>query len=208
MITETSILPVQSKYELDEKSIQATILHELPLIVGFEKLLDDDECEGLIALSAGQMERSKLASKQISDYRTSSGTFLEDLHPLVRKIEQRISKLLNISIPFFEGLQILHYKPGQKFSDHYDYFGPTHPSSDNNRICTLIMYLNDVGEGGETSFPRLNLSISPKKGNAVYFEYFYQNEKYNELTLHSGDPVIKGEKWIATQWVRRQKFRH
>ena len=48
------------------------------------------------------------------------------------------------------------------------------------------MYLNDVEEGGETYFPKLNLSVHPRKGMAVYFEYFYQDQSLNELTLHGG----------------------
>ena len=77
----------------------------------------------------------------------------------------------------------------------------------NNRISTLIMYLNDVEEGGETIFPSLNLSIKPQKGMAVYFEYFYNDQAVNELTLHGGSPVIKGEKWVATQWMRKKNYR-
>ena len=69
------------------------------------------------------------------------------------------------------------------------------------------MYLNDVEEGGETFFPKLNLSVHPRKGMAVYFEYFYQDQSLNELTLHGGAPVTKGEKWIATQWVRRGTYK-
>ncbi len=67
------------------------------------------------------------------------------------------------------------------------------------------MYLNDVEHGGETFFPKLNFSVSPQKGMAVYFEYFYNDKSVNELTLHGGAPVITGEKWVATQWMRRQK---
>src|SRR5690606_22576065 len=158
-------------------------------------------------LSEGRLERSKLATKAVSDYRTSSGAFLEENLPMVAAIERRISELLQIPVRFFEGLQILHYELGQQFAAHFDYFGANHPSSENNRICTLIMYLNDVEAGGETSFPELNLSITPRKGNAVYFEYFYQDASINERTLHCGEPVIRGEKWIATQWVRRQTYR-
>jgi len=207
MITESSMLPIQSHYELEGKTMQATVIHELPLIVEIHHFLEEEECDTLISLSEGRLERSKLATKTVSDYRTSSGTFLEEDLPVVAAVERRISQLLQIPVHFYEGLQILHYEPGQQFAAHFDYFGPTHPSSENNRICTLIMYLNDVEAGGETSFPKLGLSIAPRKGNAVYFEYFYQDAALNELTLHSGEPVIHGEKWIATQWVRRQAYR-
>jgi prolyl 4-hydroxylase len=69
------------------------------------------------------------------------------------------------------------------------------------------MYLNDVEEGGETYFPKLNFSVAPKKGMAVYFEYFYDNHHLNELTLHGGSPIIDGEKWAATQWMRRKRYK-
>ena len=32
---------------------------------------------------------------------------------------------------------------------------------------TLFLYLNDVEEGGETRFTRLNLDIKPRRGRAV-----------------------------------------
>jgi prolyl 4-hydroxylase len=69
------------------------------------------------------------------------------------------------------------------------------------------MYLNDVEEGGDTCFPSLGLTVTPRKGSAVYFEYFYNDHRLNELTLHAGSPVAAGEKWVATQWIRRQKHR-
>ena len=61
-------------------------------------------------------------------------------------------------------------------------------------------------DGGETYFPKLGLKVYPKKGMAVYFEYFYNDQTLNELTLHGGAPVVTGEKWIATQWFRRKKL--
>ena len=114
---------------------------------------------------------------------------------------------MNIPIEHGEGLQILKYTPGQEYKAHYDFFSSTSKAANNNRISTLVMYLNDVEEGGETFFPKLDFSVSPQKGTAVYFEYFYTDQDVNELTLHGGAPVIKGEKWVATQWMRKQKVR-
>ena len=51
------------------------------------------------------------------------------------------------------------------------------------------------------------LSIAPKKGSAMYFEYCSSKNEVNPLTLHAGMPVIKGEKWIATKWMRQRVFR-
>lgn len=205
---EVSILPIQSSYEVDGKTIKAEVLNEEPLIMKLHNVLTDEECEKLIENARDRLHRSRLANKEISNIRTSSGMFFEENeNPFINEIERRIAKIMNLPIEHVEGLQVLHYEPGQQFKAHFDYFGDNHPSSHNNRISTLVLYLNDVEKGGETTFPRLNISCKPNKGDAVYFEYFYQNKELNELTLHSGDPVIKGEKWVATQWMRKQRIR-
>ena len=209
MLTEISILPIQSEYTIDGHSIYATVLHEEPLIVKFDSVLSDAECNELIQAAKARLKRSKLANKEVSQFRTSSGMFFEENEsPLIAKLESKIASLMHVPLAHAEGLQVLHYEPGQQFIPHFDYFAEHHPSANNNRISTLIIYLNEVEEGGETNFPELNISVKPVKGSAVYFEYFYNDPKLNELTLHSGEPVIRGEKWVATQWMRKQAFRN
>ena len=208
MLTEVSILPIQSVYFIGERAIIAEVLNEEPLIVKFHDVLTDEECKSLIDNAKSRLQRSKLANKEVSKIRTSSGMFFEENEsPLINEIEKRVASLMHLPIENAEGLQVLHYEPGQEFKAHFDYFSPNQPSSSNNRISTLVMYLNDVEEGGATTFPNLGLSNAPEKGSAVYFEYFYNNPKLNELTLHSGAPVIRGEKWIATQWMRKKQIR-
>lgn len=182
---------------------------EEPLIVVLENVLSYEECDELIRLSTNKMQRSKIGSTHdVNDLRTSSSMFFEESeNELIAKVEKRVSSIMNIPIEHAEGLQILRYTPGQEYKAHYDYFSSTSTTAKNNRISTLVMYLNDVEEGGETLFPKLNLSVTPKKGTAVYFEYFYNDTDLNELTLHAGAPVITGEKWVATQWMRKQKIR-
>ena len=208
MTTEVSILPIQPMYTIDNHVITAEVLNEEPLIVKFHNVLSDEECQALIENASSRLNRSKLANKEISQLRTSSGMFFdENENTLITTIEKRVSSLMNLPIEHAEGLQVLHYEPGQEFKPHFDYFGEHHPSRNNNRISTLVMYLNDVEQGGETIFPNLGLTVTPMKGSAVYFEYFYNNQQLNELTLHSSVPVIRGEKWVATQWMRKQRIR-
>lgn len=208
MIKEVSILPIQSVYSIDNHMITATVLHEEPLIMKFDHVLSDEECQTFIETAVSRLKQSKLANKEVSLIRTSSGMFFEENEsPLVTLIENRISSLMHVPVAHAEGLQILHYEPGQEFREHYDFFGLNSPSNHNNRISTLIIYLNDVEEGGETRLPKLGITVKPIRGSAVYFEYFYNNQALNELTLHSGEPVIRGEKWVATQWMRKQRIR-
>lgn len=208
MLTEISILPIQNQYFIGDRVMTAEVLNETPLIVKFHNVLSPEECEALIENAKDRLRRSKLATKEVSDVRTSSGMFFEENeNQLIHEIELRVSQLMHMPVEHAEGLQVLHYEPGQQFKAHFDYFSERHPSSENNRISTLVMYLNDVEEGGETTFPNLGIGCTPTKGDAVYFEYFYTDRALNELTLHSGEPVIRGEKWVATQWMRRKKIR-
>lgn len=194
---------------ITDREIDIVTRLEEPLIVVLGNVLSNEECDELIRLSKDQLNRSKIGTaREVNEQRTSSGMFFEDSeNDLIAKLEKRISSIMNIPIEHGEGLQILQYTPGQEYKAHYDFFSSTSKSAQNNRISTLVMYLNDVEQGGETYFPKLNLTVTPKKGMAVYFEYFYNDESLNELTLHGGAPVITGEKWVATQWMRKQKVR-
>ncbi|WHY60031.1 2OG-Fe(II) oxygenase [Cytobacillus firmus] len=197
-----------NKIITEDREIHIIAKFAEPLIVVLGNVLSDEECDQLIQQSKDRMQRSKVAnSLEVDELRTSSSTFfVEGENELVARIEKRVSQIMNIPVEHGEGLQILNYKIGQEYKAHYDFFSSTSRAASNPRISTLVMYLNDVEQGGETYFPKLNLSVSPQKGTAVYFEYFYNDQNLNDLTLHGGAPVVIGDKWAATQWMRRKKL--
>lgn len=192
----------------EDREIRMIAKYEEPLVVVLGNVLSDEECDELMKISREQLQRSKIGQDhEVNSIRTSSGVFCEE-NETVTRIERRLSQIMNIPIENGDGLQVLQYTPGQEYQPHFDFFAETsRAGAANNRISTIVMYLNDVEEGGVTTFPKLNLSIFPSKGMAVYFEYFYSDQELNDLTLHAGTPVIKGEKWVATMWMRRQSFR-
>jgi prolyl 4-hydroxylase len=194
---------------ITDREIDIVTRLEEPLIVILGNVLSNEECDELVRLSKDKMKRSKIGTtREENELRTSSSMFLEESeNEIIARIEKRVSSIMNIPIEHGEGLQILRYTPGQEYKAHHDFFSSTSKVANNNRISTLVMYLNDVEQGGETFFPKLNFSVTPKKGMAVYFEYFYNDQNLNDLTLHGGAPVITGEKWVATQWMRKQKVR-
>ncbi|GAA1374163.1 2OG-Fe(II) oxygenase [Peribacillus frigoritolerans] len=200
---------IGNKIKTEDREINVVARLEEPLIVVLENVLSDEECDGLIELSKDKMNRSKIGvTHEVNEIRTSSSMFFqENEYDILTKIEKRISTIMNIPVEHGEGIQILKYTPGQEYKAHFDFFTSSSIAAKNNRISTIILYLNDVEHGGETFFPKLNFSVSPRKGRAVYFEYFYNDKNLNELTLHGGAPVITGEKWVATQWMRRQSSR-
>lgn len=196
-----------NKIKTDDREINVIARLEEPLIVVLGNVLSDEECDALIRMSQDRMQRSKVAnSLEVDELRTSSSMFFQESeNDLVAKVEKRVSQIMNIPIEHGEGLQVLNYQIGQEYKAHFDFFSS--PTVKNPRISTLVMYLNDVEQGGETYFPKLNFSVTPQKGMAVYFEYFYDNQTLNDLTLHGGAPVTIGDKWAATQWMRRKVYR-
>ena len=188
-----------------------------PRVVVFGNLLGDDECDALIAVARPRMMRSLTVAtdergEAPSDDRTSSGMFFErGENELVARVEARIARLVNWPVENGEGLQILRYAPGAQYRPHYDYFDPDEPGTaailrrGGQRVATLVMYLSEPEKGGGTTFPNAHLEVAPKRGNAVFFSY--ERPDPGTFTLHGGAPVIAGEKWIATKWLREREFK-
>lgn len=71
-----------------------------------------------------------------------------------------------------------------------------------NRILTVFMYLSDVEEGGQTSFPDLNLTVSPRIGRVVLWPSVLNDDPLSrdERTEHEALPVLRGSKYGANVW--------
>ena len=187
-----------------------------PRVVVFGGLLSDAECDGLIELARQRLVRSETVDTQtggseLNEARTSEGMFFERGEtPLVARIEARMAALLNWPLANGEGLQILRYRPGAEYKPHYDYFDPAQPGTPRilerggQRVGSLVTYLNTPSKGGATVFPDVALEVAPLKGNAVFFSYDRPHPVTR--TLHGGAPVIEGEKWVATKWLREGVF--
>ncbi|MGE5160674.1 MAG: 2OG-Fe(II) oxygenase [Betaproteobacteria bacterium] len=189
-----------------------------PRVILFGDLLSANECDQLIELSRGKLARSNVVNAATGSYdvhphRTSAGThFARGENELIRRIEARISELVELPVECGEPLQILHYQPGGEYRPHFDYFDPALPGNEavlkhgGQRIATLVMYLNDVEAGGSTVFPEVGLDVLPRRGNAVYFAYATEDGQLDKRSLHGGSPVGAGEKWIATKWFRQRAY--
>ena len=187
-----------------------------PDIVVFGNVLTADECDALIAAAKPRLNRSltvatKTGGEELNADRTSSGMFFRrDENDVVKTLERRLAALVNWPIDNGEGLQILHYRPGAEYKPHYDYFDPDEPGTPTilkrggQRVATIIMYLNEPELGGGTVFPDVNFEVTPQRGNAVFFSYSRAHP--SSQSLHGGAPVIAGEKWVATKWLRERRF--
>ena len=199
-----------------DREVRVLMNMRLPRVVVLGNLLSYDECEALIELARPRLQRSATTDmatggEQLDAGRTSDGAFLRvGEGDLVERIEQRIADLLNWPVDHGEGLQVLRYGVGAEYRPHQDYFDPERPGSapilkrGGQRLATLVMYLNTPELGGATTFPDAGVEVAAQKGGAVFFSY--ERPSPDQLTRHAGAPVLRGEKWVATKWLRERQF--
>jgi prolyl 4-hydroxylase len=82
-------------------------------------------------------------------------------------------------------LRLYRYAPGERHGAHWDTVVELEGGV--KSLLTLVFYLNDGFEGGETDFPELPLRCSPRRGRALLFQH---------RILHEATEVRSGEKFV------------
>lgn len=178
-------------------------------------LLDDfltnEECDALVAHIQRKNQASLITTSDEPDsyFRTSRTSYLSHQgDALIEEIDKRIADYLGFEPERSEGIQGQHYRVGEQFKTHTDYFEPNTPefekygAGQGQRTWTFMIYLNDVEAGGFTEFPRLGVAVKPKKRMAVIWNSLHPDGSVNPDTSHWAKPVEKGEKFIITKWFR------
>lgn len=180
-----------------------------------DNFLSEEECLQIIKMIDSNNSRSLVAAGgknpgEANDYRTSSTSNLPTDNLLIRGLQQKIAGRVNLPIEKGESLQGQVYETGQYFREHTDFFEGEaynqHCLSSGNRTKTLMIYLNDVPEGGQTTFPKLNKVIEPKIGKALLWDNMDKNGNLLYDALHEGTPPTQGKKYIVTSWWRENKW--
>jgi prolyl 4-hydroxylase len=189
-----------------------------PIIVTLDAVFTPAECARLIDLARPRLQRStvvdpRTGTNAVVDYRSSEGMFFRPLEDLfIAELDVRLAALMNCPVENGEGLQVLRYGVGGQYPPHFDFKIPSNATNSESiarsgqRLSTLIVYLNDVLEGGETVFPEAGLAVVPRQGHGLYFEYTNSRMQVDQKSRHGGAPVMAGEKWIATKWMRARRF--
>ncbi len=215
---ETPRFRPRTSIATNDRVVRVAARAERPMLAVLNGVFSVDECEELIALARGRLRPSTLVDPLtgrdvVSGLRSSLGMFFRPAEtPLIARLDRRIAEIMNLPVSHGEGLQILHYPEGAGSAPHYDFLVPSNPANQasiarsGQRVSTLVTYLNDVPEGGETIFPAAGWAVSPQRGNAVYFEYANSHGELNHASLHASSAVTRGEKWVATKWMRERVF--
>ena len=191
-----------------QAALELTLPYEPASVVG---VLTVAECVRLIEHATPRLARSKTIGDVVSDTRTSEQAWVDASEPsagdIVRKVRARAAQLTGVFRPdLFEQVQVVRYGAGQEYRPHLDACVEGCDRANKpriNRRATLLVYLTDDFEAGATHFAAIGTRVRPKRGDGVLF-YNTDADTGAELaaSLHAGEPVASGTKWVANCWVR------
>lgn len=180
-----------------------------PIIDCYPALLSEPECQYLTIMAQPYLQPSYVTNpatgaRMPHPVRTSTGMSYgptaEDL--VVRRINERIASVSGTEVDCGEPLHMLRYALGQQYKPHTDGL----PGEKNQRVWTVLIYLNSDYDGGATSFPMLGIDYRGSTGDALIFNNVNTSGQPDPETLHAGLPVTSGIKWLATRWIRERPY--
>jgi prolyl 4-hydroxylase len=200
-----------------------TFHHRDPEIYTVDHVLTSDECQmvkdaaepHLKVAGVSVMPGQKGYEKGVYKGRTNRSHWIEKLGPF-EDIARRIADIVGCDWTHFESLQVIHYTANQEYKYHYDAYDKNDPvkyqrfcGERGNRLQTILVYLNEVEEGGETAFNKIKplgelLRVKPQTGRMVVFQNVHSDGSLHRGSQHAGQPVIQGEKWAFNLWLRER----
>uniref|UniRef100_A0A1A9WN31 procollagen-proline 4-dioxygenase n=1 Tax=Glossina brevipalpis TaxID=37001 RepID=A0A1A9WN31_9MUSC len=193
--------------------LKMEFLSDDPYMVLYHDVLTDREILTLKDLGKTNLKRATIFDKSqlkntINKDRIAKYSWLpHDNTSTTQIIAERIGDMTGLNISGSEPLQIMNYGLGGHFGEHYDFFNLTENTyftdtySQGDRIVTVLFYMSDVEQGGNTVFPYMRTVVSPKKGTALVW-YNLNNKLIGDWrTQHAACPVLVGSKWVLTKWI-------
>lgn len=175
-------------------------------------------CKYVIARAAPALARGRIVDdtggESVSAVRSNRvmSFGLADSDVLLELINLRVAAAVGLPPENAEGLGVLHYQPGETYAPHVDFIPDTpanaaHLAARGQRARTLLVYLNEDFEEGETEFPILGRRFRPPKGAALIFHSVDEHGAVDRRTVHSGRSPVNGEKWVISKWFRTRPLR-
>jgi prolyl 4-hydroxylase len=182
---------------------------ESPAIARFAGLFSAAECAWLAAAAGPMLEPAVVVEpgtgRQVRDpvrVCDSAGFPWPLENPAVHALNRRLAAASATAAGQGEPLQVLRYRPGGEYKPHFDAI----PGFANPRTMTFLVWLNEDYDGGETFFPTPGLKLKGRTGDAILFRNTGPDGRRDPAAGHAGLPVTRGEKLIASRWIRQRPF--
>jgi len=154
----------------------------------------------------------KKREAELRELRTSTSTALDGTGFGERELIEAVEKLLpGTSRSKYEAPTVIRYERGQKLAPHFD-ANRCADAEDAKRggqtLATVLVYLNDVENGGQTVFGRLDgrLGVAPRRGRALVFFPANAAGDFDDRVEHEGAEALD-EKWIVRVWVHANEVK-
>lgn len=184
-------------------------LCDAPSIIRFPGLFSRAECAFLAQAAAPMLEPAVVVDPASGRQRPdpvrvcdSAGFPWPLENPAIHALNRRLAAASGALPEQGEPLQVLRYRPGGEYKPHFDAI----PGFTNQRAMTFLVWLNEDYEGGETFFPTPGLKLKGGTGDAILFRNVGADGRRDPAAGHSGLPVTRGEKLIASRWIRERPF--
>ena len=193
------------------------VLSPDPHVHRFPGFVSAEVCDWLIERAQGRLQRAlvydvvrqaDVAGKTRTN--TAAPFHIMDADIVHLLVQTRIAAACGQPVAHMEAPTVLHYGVGESIGNHYDFVDPEQPGyaeeirTRGTRVLTFLVYLNSDYEGGETVFPKLDLTHAGQRGEGMFFVNTLANGQADVRTLHNGKPPTRGEKWIFSQFVRNR----
>jgi prolyl 4-hydroxylase len=175
--------------------------------------LDSTDCGRLMSIIDAVARPSEAFGFDYSTgFRTSYSGDVDPADQFIRALQRRLDDLLGLDPASGETIQGQRYTVGQEFKPHVDWFHPKSPmwaqqkDRGGQRAFTAMAFLNRVEGGGETDFPQLDIAIEPRPGTLLIWNNTDEDGVPNPWTLHAGNAVTRGVKYVITKWYRSGRW--
>jgi prolyl 4-hydroxylase len=169
-----------------------------------------EDCDEIIRISEDRLVEAQVVGGE-KGYRIASYTWIDNNEPISVKLKNITSIETGLPIDNMENINIVKYEVGGEYKTHCDFFEPSvsyqsEMERGGQRVKSVLFYLNDYFEGGQTDFPTLNIRVEPVKSKVIIWDNLKVDGSLDYDTLHAGLPVTSGTKYIATIWIRENAF--
>jgi len=184
-----------------------------PWIVYFRNFLSDAEVDTITKhMFNTDFHMSQAGGNDVSKNRHSETAFCTGKcndADIMQTLVGRVGNITHVPSENFDFVQALRYRPGMYYRPHHDNHPTFYLSPSGCRIYTMFVYLSDVEQGGETAFPKLNVSTPAKKGAAVLFVNTMDSDPdtTDARTTHEAITVTEGEKRGLNLWLYQHSFK-
>ena len=204
-----------------DADVERKVISADPPIALLQDVLDLVDSAYLMFVSRPYLQRAAVIDPDdidggkkgmVSNVRTSMSTYIpfELVDVISRYIELKIIGAADEELICSEPMSILCYAPGEFYRPHFDFFNPRLEiakklmQDGGQRTASAITYLSAPTAGGGTSFPNLSLTVPAATGSTLWFRNCSADGQVDQRSLHAGDTVEAGEKWVVTKWFREK----